>query len=116
AASALVLGVLATTALVSTGRLELGGRPTVASDQAVGAGMAPRRPADRVGGSATRPESVPVAPVPHRLVVTSQPAGAELRILWPDGSAKASRTPFRGTVLGGRLRLTLARPGFNRLT
>jgi DNA-binding beta-propeller fold protein YncE len=115
AVGVLVLGVLVATVLVSTGRLQLGGRHTWISDRANGAGAAPPGSTDRAAGAATRRESAPVPAVPHRLIVISHPAGAELKIVRSDGSVQAARTPFRGTVRGDRLRLTLSRSGFNRL-
>jgi YVTN family beta-propeller protein len=39
-----------------------------------------------------------------------------VRIIGPGGFTKTARTPFHGTVPGGRLRLTLSRAGYNRLT
>jgi YVTN family beta-propeller protein len=110
----LVLAAVTTAAgLAATGRIELGGHHSSDTGQPTGATGAPQRPADPAQERSTPP---PVAAVPHRLVVTSHPPGARLRILRPDGSTTTARTPFRGTVLGGRLRLALTRPGFNRLT
>src|SRR5215207_1582187 len=63
-----------------------------------------------------RASAAAVAPTPHRLAVKTDPPGAELRIVRDDGSTTIARTPFRTTLPGGRLRLTLARPGYNRLT
>src|SRR2546430_15403755 len=95
AVGVLVLGVLGAAALVSTGRLPLGGRHTGISDRSTGAPAAPPGSAGEVAGSATRGESAPVPAVPHRLVVISHPAGAELRIVRSDGSVHAAGTPFR---------------------
>lgn len=52
----------------------------------------------------------------HSLRVTTHPPGARLTILAADGSARTGRTPFRGRVAEGRVNLTLARNGYNRLT
>ena len=51
----------------------------------------------------------------YRLVVTSHPAGAALRIVTAEGVARSARTPFAGTLRGGRLTLTLTAPGRNQL-
>ena len=96
--------------LVATGRVDLGIRDTSAADPAARAGQT--RPA----GAPTQRQVAAIAPTPHRLEVTSDPPGAQLRIVRDDGSSTVGRTPFRGTVAGGRLRLTLARPGYNRLS
>src|SRR5439155_6029389 len=78
---------------------------------AVGTGAAARPLAP------TKPRQAAELPAtPHRLEVTSEPAGAELRIVGAAGSTTKGRTPYRGTLPGGRLRLTLSRAGYNRLT
>jgi len=104
-----VIGLVAAV-LVLTGRLDLTGRTP--PDGRVGT-------ADRAG-SAAQPaageQTADVAPAPHRLAVTTQPPGAQLSIVRADGSTTRARTPFTGTVLGGRLRLTLVHPGYNRLS
>jgi YVTN family beta-propeller protein len=50
-----------------------------------------------------------------RLRVTTHPPGARLSIRPAAGPARRARTPFLGTLRGGRLELTVARPGYNRL-
>jgi DNA-binding beta-propeller fold protein YncE len=57
-----------------------------------------------------------VDPTPRRLEVTTDPPGAQVRLIREDGSATTGRTPYRGVLPGGRLRLTLLRPGYNRLS
>lgn len=105
-----VLGVSAAGALLATGRIELGVRGTSNADTA-----ARIRPAAPAAESVER-QSAAIAPIPHRLEVTSDPPGAELRIVRGDGSTTIARTPFRRTVPGGRLQVTLVRPGYNRLS
>jgi DNA-binding beta-propeller fold protein YncE len=109
-AAVAVLGVGATGALLATGRIELGVRG--ASNADAPARIAPAAPA---AGSAEHRAGA-IAPIPHRLVVTSDPPGAEVRLVRADGSTTTGRTPFRRTVPGGRLRVTLVRPGYNRLS
>jgi YVTN family beta-propeller protein len=110
----LVLAVITAGILLSTGRLDLASGPRSAPD----AGSPAIRPPEQSEHAAPGEQPGPsvVARAPHRLAVTTHPPGAVLRIVGPDGSTKTARTPFRGTVLGGRLRLTLARAGYNRLT
>ena len=105
------VGVVAAAVLVATGRVELGVRGRSGPDAATRVREAP--PA---GAPATERRVAAIGPTPHRLEVTSDPPGAELRIVRADGSSTVARTPFRGTVPGGRLRVSLARPGYNRLT
>jgi DNA-binding beta-propeller fold protein YncE len=50
-----------------------------------------------------------------RLRVTTHPPGAELSIRPAAGAVRRARTPFRGSVAGGELELTVARAGYNRL-
>src|SRR5215207_3793101 len=50
-----------------------------------------------------------------RLAVTTHPPGAQLSIRAAGGAAKRARTPFKGTMRGGELELTVARAGYNRL-
>ena len=104
AAVVVALGVAAGV-LVGTGRVDL----NPAADRA-----AP------VAGSSPQPtERRPAAAVdrtPRRLELTSDPPGAQVRLVGEDGSATTGRTPFRRTVPGGRLRLTLSRPGYNPLS
>jgi DNA-binding beta-propeller fold protein YncE len=50
-----------------------------------------------------------------RLAVTTHPPGAALSIRAAGRAARRARTPFRGTVRGGELELTVARAGYNRL-
>jgi DNA-binding beta-propeller fold protein YncE len=100
--------------LVWTGRLDLAGQRSSPARVAGQAGGATQQPTDAV--PAGQPGAGAVAAVPRRLVVSSHPPGAELRIARAGGSVQRARTPFRGTVLGGRLTLTLVRAGYNRLT
>jgi DNA-binding beta-propeller fold protein YncE len=103
-------GVLAAGVLVATGRVDL----DVAKRADDAAATAPAvSPGQKVP---TQPQLAGIAPTPHRLTVTSDPPGAQLRITREDGSSKVKRTPFSGSVVGGRLRLTLVRPGYNTLT
>jgi YVTN family beta-propeller protein len=77
------------------------------------AAAAPRTP------STASPQTQAPAPTDlprHQLRVTTQPSGARLTILAADGSTQTRRTPFRGRVAEGRVQLTLARSGYNRLT
>ena len=104
AAMVVALGVAAGV-LVGTGRVDL----SPAGDAVAPATGAPPRPSERQAAAA-------VDRTPRRLELTSDPPGAEVRLVAEDGSATTARTPFRGTVSGGRLRLTLSRPGYNRLT
>ncbi|MFL6129240.1 MAG: PQQ-binding-like beta-propeller repeat protein [Mycobacteriales bacterium] len=103
-------GVLAAGALAAAGRLDLG-FPTRSGDAA-----APVRALSPGEKLPTQRQAAGIAPAPHRLKVTSDPAGAQLRITREDGATTVQRTPFSGTVAGGRLRLTLVRPGYNPLT
>jgi DNA-binding beta-propeller fold protein YncE len=50
-----------------------------------------------------------------RLRVTTHPPGAQLSIRSAAGAVRRARTPFRGTLRGGELELTVARDGYNRL-
>jgi DNA-binding beta-propeller fold protein YncE len=50
-----------------------------------------------------------------RLAVTTHPPGARLAIRAADGATRRARTPFKGTLRGGELELTVARAGYNRL-
>ena len=50
-----------------------------------------------------------------RLAVTTHPPGAQLSIRAAGGAARRARTPFKGTLRGGELELTVARAGYNRL-
>ena len=50
-----------------------------------------------------------------RLAVTTHPPGAQLSIRAAGGAARRARTPFKGTLRGGQLELTVARAGYNRL-
>ncbi|HEY6744910.1 MAG TPA: beta-propeller fold lactonase family protein [Mycobacteriales bacterium] len=103
AAGVLVAGVLA-----ATGRVELA--PGRSGDAA-----APVRVLSPQEKVPSRPGVARIAPTPHRLTVTSDPAGAQLRIAREDGVTTVMRTPFSGRVVGGRLRLTLTMPGYNPL-
>ena len=103
-------GVVAAGVLAATGQVDL--RVGTRSDDAAATVSAPSAghkvpPRRQVAG---------IAPAPHRLRVTSDPPGAQLRITREDGRTAVKRTPFSGTVAGGHLRLTLARPGYNSLT
>ena len=104
-------GVVAAGVLVGTGRVDVSGVGGLG-------GVAGRGgTAQEVAGSPARPGPKPsAAPVPHRLELTSDPPGAQVRLVGDDGSTTSGRTPFRATVPGGRLRLTLARPGYNQLS
>jgi DNA-binding beta-propeller fold protein YncE len=107
-AAVVMVGVVAAGLLLVTGRIDLGG----------GSGADRARqviPTSPAGASAAQRQVAAIAPTPHRLEVTSDPSGAELRIVRDEGSTTVARTPFRGTVIGGRLRMTLVRPGYNRL-
>jgi DNA-binding beta-propeller fold protein YncE len=108
-AAVVVVGVVAAGVLLATGRIDLG---------LAGSGVDGGRQVLATSRSAASPaqRQAAVAPTPHRLEVTSDPAGAELRIVRENGSATVARTPFRGTVTGGVLRMTLTRRGYNRLT
>jgi DNA-binding beta-propeller fold protein YncE len=110
----LVLALAGAGVLVWTGRLELSGQRSEPAGVAAQAGAPSQRPPGAAPVAGT--ETAVVAAVPHRLVVVSHPPGAALRIVRTDGSVQRARTPFRGTVLGGRLRLTLVHAGYNRLT
>ena len=50
-----------------------------------------------------------------RLAVTTHPPGAQLSIRAAGGATRRARTPFRGTLRGGELELTVARAGYSRL-
>jgi DNA-binding beta-propeller fold protein YncE len=50
-----------------------------------------------------------------RLRVTTHPPGARLSIRRAGGETRQARTPYRETLAGGRLELTVARAGYNRL-
>lgn len=103
-AAVVMVGVVAAGLLLATGKVDLGIRGRADTTTQVRAAPAAER------------QPAAIAPTPHRLEVTSDPPGAELRIVRRDGSTTITRTPFRGTVIGGRLQLSLARPGYNRLT
>jgi DNA-binding beta-propeller fold protein YncE len=103
-------GVTAAGVLAATGPVDLG-LPTRSGDA-----PAPVRGPSPGEKAPTQRQVAAIAPTPHRLKVTSDPPGAQLRITREDGSTKVKRTPFSGTVAGGRLRLTLVRPGYNPLT
>jgi len=109
----LVLALVAVGILRSTGRLSLAGRRASTLDASAPATSAP--PQAGKGQSGAEP-GAPVVAARHRLAVTTHPPGAALRIVGPDGSARTARTPFQGMVPGGRLQLTLAHAGYNRLT
>ena len=107
-AAAAAIGAAGATVLVATDRLQLA-RGTPAAQVGTGAAARPLAPTQqRQAGE--------LPATPHRLEVTSEPAAAELRIVGADGSTTKGRTPYRGTLPGGRLRLTLSRAGYNRLT
>jgi len=57
----------------------------------------------------------PVEARSWRLAVTTHPPGARLSIRAADGATRRARTPFKATMTGGELELTLARAGYNRL-
>jgi DNA-binding beta-propeller fold protein YncE len=103
-------GVVAAGVLAATGQVDLGG-PTRSGDAA--GSVRALSPGEK---DPTRRQAAGTAATPHRLRVTSDPQGAQLRITREDGSTTVKRTPFSGTVTGGRLRLTLTRPGYNPLT
>jgi DNA-binding beta-propeller fold protein YncE len=50
-----------------------------------------------------------------RLAVTTHPPGARLSIRAADGATRRARTPFKATMTGGELELTVTRAGYNRL-
>lgn len=50
-----------------------------------------------------------------RLRVTTHPPGASLSIRAEGGATRRATSPFRGTLRGGDLELTVARNGYNRL-
>jgi YVTN family beta-propeller protein len=50
-----------------------------------------------------------------RLRLTSHPPGAALTIRAAGGATRRATTPFQATLRGGRLELTVARAGYNRL-
>lgn len=50
-----------------------------------------------------------------RLAVTTHPPGARLSIRAADGATRRARTPFKATLRGGDLQLTVAQAGYNRL-
>jgi hypothetical protein len=101
AALAVAAGVL-----VATDRVGFG------SDRA---GERPARIASGSPGVRERHAAV-VDLTPRRLEVTTDPPGAQVRLVREDGSATTGRTPYRQVLPGGRLRLTLERPGYNRLS
>jgi sugar lactone lactonase YvrE len=103
-------GVVAAGLFAATGRVDLG-VPTRSGD--AGASVRALSPGEK---DSTRRQAAGTAATPHRLRVASDPPGAQLRITREDGSTSVKRTPFSGTVTGGRLTLTLTRPGYNRLT
>jgi YVTN family beta-propeller protein len=103
-----VLGASAAAVLVATGRVDLpGGSP--------GAERTRGEAAVAVAPPAAGRQAAAVAPARHRLTLTTDPPGAALRLQAGDGSVVSGRTPYRARVAGGRLRVTLTRPGFNRL-
>src|SRR3954454_16197372 len=108
--TAVAAGVVAAGVLAATGRVDLS-VPTRSGGAA--APVHALSPGEKVP---TQRQAAGIAPTPHRLKVTSDPPGAQLRITREDGSSKVTRTPFSGTVTGGHLRLTLVRPGYNPLT
>jgi DNA-binding beta-propeller fold protein YncE len=103
-------GVVAAGVLAATGGVDRGD-PTPSRDAA--ASVRALSPGEK---DPTGREAAGIAPTPHRLRVTSDPQGAQLRITREDGSTTVKRTPFSGTVTGGRLTVTLTRPGYNPLT
>jgi DNA-binding beta-propeller fold protein YncE len=101
AAVAVGAGVLVATDLVHWG-------PDRVSDRAAPIASGSPPAGERLGAV--------VDSTPRRLEVTTDPPGAQLRVIREDGSVTSGRTPYRGVLPGGRLRVTLMRPGYNRLS
>jgi DNA-binding beta-propeller fold protein YncE len=107
------------TAGAAAGALAVAAGVLVATDRVhAGTDRAGERPAPIA--SSSRPvqeqQAAVVDPTPRRLEVTTDPPGAQVRLIREDGSATTGRTPYRGVLPGGRLRLTLLQPGYNRLS
>ena len=106
------LAALLLAAAVAVGALQLAGRADRTAVQATpSTGPAARPPAAEAAELDAR-----LRTQVFKLRVTSHPAGAavQLRPL-AGGQARTARTPLSARVRGGRLQLTLTRPGFNRL-
>jgi YVTN family beta-propeller protein len=82
--------------------------PVAARSASAGAGAAD--PAAAAADAERRPEERS-----WRLRVSTHPPGARLSIRTAAGATRSVRTPYRGTVTGGELELTVARGGYNRL-
>jgi DNA-binding beta-propeller fold protein YncE len=112
AAAVAAAGVVAAGVLVATGRVDVGSWDAGPGEPGTGRAA---RPA--AGSGTTSERAAPtVAPVPHRLELTSSPPGAQVRLVGADGSTTTGRTPLSATVPGGRLQVTLVRAGYNRLS
>jgi YVTN family beta-propeller protein len=104
----LLILVLAAGALWLRDRLEVA--PAAAPGPAPAARPAPAADPARAAADAERPEDRT-----WRLRVTTHPPGAQLSIQAAGGPARRARTPYRGTLPGGELELTVTRAGYNRL-
>jgi DNA-binding beta-propeller fold protein YncE len=106
--SALLLVVL----LVGGSALWLRDRPRA---EPAAARPAAGRPASAAAARASADAEAGLDQRTWRLRVTSHPPGASLGIRAEGGTTRRATTPFRGTLRGGKLELTVARPGYNRL-
>jgi DNA-binding beta-propeller fold protein YncE len=98
--------------LAGGGVLWLRGRPQPPSAaEGPGAGRPPAVVAAEAAADAERR----LAERSWRLRVTTHPPGASLSVRAAGGATRKAKTPFRGTLRGGDLELTVARAGYNRL-
>jgi DNA-binding beta-propeller fold protein YncE len=86
--------------------------PSAAPGPPAATARPPRAPTDPAGAAA---DAERLETRSWRLAVTTHPPGARLSIRAADGATRRARTPFKGTVAGGELELTVARAGYNRL-
>jgi sugar lactone lactonase YvrE len=109
----LVRSTLLLVLVLAAGALWLRDRAEVAPATAPGPAVA-ARPAADPGAAAAQAEARPDDRT-WRLRVTTHPPGAQLSIRPAAGAARQARTPWKGTLAGGELELTVTRAGYNQL-